>query len=136
MTTTNTNGYHTTTIIPTIEAADPAADLCALDDCLDDLNEAMQHAAAARLELDRLQRHLESVEAGHVLSIEGGNAEQRKARLTLALNDDAEHLRTVQAIDQERGRLYDAERRITVAKGRSRAIHASLSLRIGTERYE
>jgi small-conductance mechanosensitive channel len=134
MTMTNNGTYTTTLIVPTIEATDLRADLDALDDCLDDLNEAMQQTAMARLEIDRLGRHLESVEAGHILAIEGGNAEQRKARLTLALLDDAEHVRTVRAIDQERARLYDSERRITVAKGRARAIHAGISLRLGAER--
>ncbi len=121
----------TDTII-TIERTDPRADLDAYEGCIHDLDRALADAAAARMVLDAATLTLERLEAGHVLSIEGGNAETRKARLTLTLADDARHEQTVRVIDQERTRLLDAERRVTLAKERCRLIRAALAI-IGEE---
>ena len=120
------NGHQSTTI-PAIEHADRLAELDAWDDALHDLDVALAEAAAARLSLDQLHRTLERIEASAVLSIEGGNAETRKARLVLTLADDARHEQTVKAIDQERARLFDAERRVTLAKERCRLIRAAIA---------
>jgi uncharacterized membrane protein YdfJ with MMPL/SSD domain len=131
----STNGYHTTApTVPTIpvipvEPMPGLADLDAWEDAIAELDAAMRDAADARLSIDRLHRKLEALEAGHILTIEGGNAEQRKARLTLALNDDAGHLRTVQAIDACRARLLEAERRVHVGTERCRLLRAALALR-------
>lgn len=94
-----------------------------------DLDDALAAAAAARLAIDRLHRSLEHIESSVVLTIEGGNAETRKAKLTLALADTPRHEQTVAAIDTERTRLLDAERRATVAKERARLLRAVLALR-------
>jgi hypothetical protein len=127
---TTMNG--TATIIPpalsVIEVHDARADLDAWDDAITDLDAALTTAADARLTLERQQRHLEAIEASVVLSIDGKNAEERKARLVLALNDDARHLATVRKIDEQRARLLDAERRTTVAKERCRLLRSGLAL--------
>ena len=128
----NRNGTATrdehTTGIPTVEQADPRTELDAWDDAITDLDTALAEAAAARLALDQLHRTLERIEASAVLSIEGGNAETRKARLTLALAGDARHQQTVSSIEAERCRLLDAERRLQVSKERCRLLRASVSL--------
>lgn len=134
MTSTYTNGTRPTTAAPfLIETADLRAELDALEDCITDLDRALGTAADARLRLDKLNRELEAIEASILLGIEGGNAEQRKARLVLALGDDDRHVRTVQAIDAERARLLDAERRAQVARERCRLLRASLALAGGTD---
>lgn len=112
----------------TIAAHDPARDLDAWDDAITDLNDALTDVAAARLTLDHLHRTLDAVEASVSLSTEGKNAEERKARLTLALIDDPRHQQTVSSIAVQRNRLLDAERRVMVAKERCRLLRTSLTL--------
>ena len=127
--TTMLNSRHTRTItVPTIEPADVRADLDTWDDTITVLNDALLDAAAARLRLDQLHCQLESIEASVMLTIEGGNAEARKARLTLALTDDHRHAETVTAIDVQRARLLDAERRVQMAKEQTRLLRAALAL--------
>ena len=123
------NGYHTgVATVPPIEHTNLQADLDTWDDAIAMLNDALVDAATARLRLDQLHRTLEAVEASASLTIEGKNAEERRARLVLVLTDDHRRAETVTAIDVQRARLLDAERRVQVAKERTRLLRASLAL--------
>ena len=117
------------TLLPTLDRTGAGTDLQAWSDTIAALDGALREAAAARLRIESLHRQLECIEASTLLGIEGANAETRKARLTLALADDTRHRVTVGAIDAERVRLVDAERRITTAKERCRLLRASCALR-------
>ncbi len=112
----------------TIAAHDPARDLDAWDDAITDLNDALTDVAAARLTLDQLHRTLDAVEASLSLMVEGKNADERKARLLLVLNDDSRHQQTVSSIAVQRNRLLDAERRVMVAKERCRLLRSAVAL--------
>ena len=128
MTTTNGRVNAAISAVPAIERHDPRADLDAWDSAIADLDAAYTTAAQARLALERHQRHLEAIEASVALGIEGKNAEERRARLVLALNDDPRHLAAVRAIDEHRAQLLDAERRVQVTKERCRLMRAALAL--------
>ena len=117
------------TAAPTIEPYDCRAELDAWDDTIAALDAALEDAAADRRAIETETLSLERLEAGHVLSIDGGNAEQRKARLTLALADDARYQAAASRLAAARQRLLDAERRVCIAKERCRLIRASLALR-------
>ena len=117
-----------TATIPTLEAFDPRAELDAWDACIAELDRALRDAAEARLDLDALAVTLDRLEAGHALSIEGGNAESRKARLTLAMADDGRYERARLAQQDARRCLLDAERRAELARQRCRLLRAALSI--------
>ena len=112
---------NTPTMAPPALLEEWAAEIAALDAALTDV-------AAARADIDTETTTLERVEASAVLSIEGGNAETRKARLTLLLADDARYQAHDQALRTARLRLLDAERRVSVSKERCRRVRASLAL--------
>lgn len=111
-----------------IEPRDPRTDLDAWDDLIVELDQALRDASAARLAIDQEETTLERIEAGHISTIEGGNAETRKARLTLALADDARYQSHLQSLTEARRKAFDADRRVTVTKERCRLMRTSLSV--------
>ncbi len=124
------NGTITTRPALTIERYDLRADLDAWDDAISALDAALCDASAARLTIDTEAEALERLEAAHVLAIDGGNAETRKARLTLALADDPDFQRHAQALREARHRLMNAERATTVARERCRLLRVTASLSV------
>jgi hypothetical protein len=102
-----------------------AADFDLWDTTIAELSAALAHAAAACARIEAESEVLVRIEAGHVLDITGGNAEERKARLTLALADDARHSAQTTALREARGQLADADRRIQVARERCRLLRAA-----------
>ncbi len=119
-----------TATVPTISIEQPhlADELDAWDDCISTLNQALQDIATARLSIEQEEQALDRLEASHVLSIEGGNAETRKARLTLELADDSRYQAHLRALRQARHDLMDADRRVAVTKERCRLLRATVSL--------
>lgn len=57
---------------------------------------------AAKMQLATSERTLADIEAQTALSVEGKNAEERKARLSIALKTDAVYVRWAKAADVER----------------------------------
>ena len=114
--------------IPAIEPADRTTDLDAWDDCISAMDAALSDAAGARREIDELSTMLERIEASRVLSVEGKNAEERKARLTLELADDARYQAAFAERSDARERLADADRRVLVGRERCRLLRAVLAL--------
>ena len=112
---------------------DPRSDLDLWDDAIIDLDIALQDAAHARAIIDRESTALDRIEASHVLGIEGGNAETRRARLTLVLADDARYQVHQERLREARMQLMDAERRVTVAKERCRLLRTSIALTANDE---
>ena len=111
-----------------IEAFDRAAELDAWDTTIGDLDAALRDTAGARREIDELGAVLERIEASAVLSIDGPNAEARKARLTLELADDGRYCGALADLRGARERLADADRRVTVSRERCRLLRAALAL--------
>jgi hypothetical protein len=126
--TTTLNGTTATPALPTIEPYDPRAELDAWEDGIAAMDAAMRDAAGARREIDELSTLLERLEASKVLTVEGKNAEERKARLTLELADDARYRGALADLRAARERLADADRRVLVSRERCRLLRAALAL--------
>jgi hypothetical protein len=107
---------------------DARAELQAWEAAIIDLDQALADVAAARALIDAESTLLDRLEASKVLSIEGPNAEARKARLTLELADDARYQAHLDSIRQARERLADADRRVAVARERCRLLRAALTV--------
>ena len=112
--------------MPAIEPTDRIADLDAWDDCIAAMDGALRDTAGARREIDELSTALERIEASKVLTVEGKNAEERKARLTLELADDARYCGVLADLRSARERLADADRRVLVSRERCRLLRAAL----------
>lgn len=108
---------------------DAQAELRAWEEAIVDLDRALIDTTAARVQIDAESTLLDRLEAGKVLSIEGPNAEARKARLTLELADDARYQAGLGSLRQARERLADADRRVAVARERCRLLRAALAVR-------
>ena len=119
--------------LPVIERYDPAGELDLWDEAIADLSLAMRDAAEARAQIDALTVQLDRLEAGAVLAVEGKNESERKARLTLALADDARYETCRQRLAEARQALWDAERRVAVTKERCRLLRLSVTLAAGRE---
>jgi hypothetical protein len=107
---------------------DARAELQAWEAAITDLDQALADLAGARAMIDTESAMLDRLEASKVLSIEGPNAEARKARLTLELVDDARYQAHLLSLRQARERLADADRRVAVAKERCRLLRAALAV--------
>ncbi|MGE0545287.1 MAG: hypothetical protein AB7R89_34440 [Dehalococcoidia bacterium] len=107
---------------------DARAELQAWEVAITDLDQALADLAGARAMIDAESNLLDRLEASRVLSIEGPNAEARKARLTLELADDARYQTHLSALRQARERLADADRRVAVARERCRLLRAALTV--------
>ena len=116
------------TTTPAALHSDQQAQFEQWEECIAALDQALTDAAAARAAIDAESVTLERLEASAVLGIEGGNAETRKARLTLALADDARYQHHAQRLQDARQRHLDAERRVQVSKERCRLLRATLAL--------
>ncbi len=68
------------------------------------------------------------LETAVTLRIEGGNEQQRKARITLALAELPAHQCVAAKARNARERLAAAERRAVVAKERYRLLRAAIGL--------
>jgi hypothetical protein len=110
------------------QQVDARAELQAWEVAITDLDQAMADLAGARAMIDAESNLLDRLEASKVLSIEGPNAEARKARLTLELADDARYQTHLAALRQARERLADADRRVAVARERCRLLRAALTV--------
>lgn len=110
------------------QQADARAELHAWESAIADLDQALADLAGSRAMIDAESGMLDRLEAGKVLSIEGPNAEARKARLTLELADDARYQSHLASLRQARERLADADRRVAVAKERCRLLRAALAV--------
>jgi len=73
------------------------------------------------------------IEAAKALSIEGPNAEARKARLSLELADDARYLAALARRRALRERLMGAEMRAELCRQRCRLLRAALRVDGGVE---
>jgi hypothetical protein len=109
--------------------ADASAELDAWGTAIADLDAAMADLAGARTEIEALSNVLDRMEASKVLSIEGPNAEARKARLTLELADDGRYQSALADLRRARERVADADRRVAVARERCRLLRAALMLK-------
>ncbi len=111
-----------------MQQPDPRAELEAWQTAIGDLDRALVDLTAARTEIEAHSNLLDRIEASKVLTIEGGNAETRKARLTLELADDARYQSHLNGLRIARERLADADRRVAVAKERCRLLRAALTV--------
>ena len=103
------------------------------DDAIGALDVALTDAAAARRDLADAQSEMDCLEAAVMLRIEGGNAEQRKARITLALAELPAYQGVAAEARNARVRLADAGQRATIAKERCRLVRAALTTRVNGE---
>jgi hypothetical protein len=92
------------------------------------LNLALTDAARARDRMAEVAEALSLIEAEVSLAIDGGNAEQRKARLTLALAEHSSYQEARTAQREARLRLADAERRIELARHQCRLLREAVRL--------
>lgn len=111
-----------------VPQADARAELEAWEDAIRALDQGLVDIAAARAAIDAEELALERIEAATMLTIEGNNAETRKAKLTLALAEDPRYQARLDGLRAARERLADADRRVAVAKERCRLLRASLAL--------
>ncbi len=111
-----------------MKQSEPQAELAAWQEAIADLDQALRDLTAARTEIEAQSNLLDRIEATKVLTIEGGNAETRKARLTLELADDGRYQAQLNCMRMARERLADADRRVAVAKERCRLLRASLAV--------
>ena len=127
--TPNTNGS-----APSIERPDPRAELDIYDDTIAALDAAYRDADAARRELDAARRDMDVAEARIIVAdIEGKNEGERKARLLLALLDDAAYRDADQRAQDAVEALRPAERHVRVLTERCRLLRAALALATGRD---
>jgi hypothetical protein len=107
---------------------DAAAELEAWEDAITALDQGLSDIAAARSVIEAETMALDQIEASTLLTIEGNNAETRKAKLTLALAEEPQYQARIAGQRAARERLADADRRVAVAKERCRLLRASLSM--------
>jgi hypothetical protein len=98
------------------------------EDAISLLDGALRDVTAARAAIELESQTLERLEASRVLTIEGGNAETRKARLTLELADDTRYQAHLANLRAARERLADADRRVAIQRERCRLLRATLAL--------
>ena len=124
MRTPNMNGT-----VPSIERPDPRAELDAYDDMIAALDHAYRDADAARREIDAARRDMDIAEARIIVAgVEGKNEAERKARLLLALLDDAAYRDADQRAQDAAEALRHAERQVRILTERCRLLRAALAL--------
>jgi len=111
-----------------VQQTDARAELEAWREAIGALDVALADLAGARASIEAESQMLERIEASKVLTIEGANAETRKAKLTLELADDARYELTAKALRAARARLADADRRVTIERERCRLLRAALTV--------
>ncbi len=99
-----------------------------LDDLIAALDEALANQTAARLVIADAELEMSIIEASVTLTVEGRNETERKARLTLALAEDAGYRTHAQAARDARLAMWEAERAIAVVKQRIGLVRAALAL--------
>ena len=101
------------------------------EDAIDALNLALTDAAVCRDRLAGLSDLMECEEAKATLEATGGNAEQRKAAVTLALHADGAAYADLTAQSRAiRLKLADAERRAEIARQRCRLLREAVALQV------
>jgi hypothetical protein len=99
----------------------PAELATAYQVCINSLDEYLQDAAAARLELDRAERAVALFEAARLVAgVDGSNEQTRKANLAIALEADTDYRVLRDAGVLVRQRVSDADRQITVTREQAR----------------
>ena len=99
-----------------------------LDTLITDLGDALAEQNAARLVAADAETEMEMRAASVSLIIDGRNEGERKARLTLALGEDAGYQQLAQAARHARAGLHDADRTITIVKARMALVRAALAV--------
>lgn len=103
-----------------------------LNTLIADLDAVLADQSAARLTIADAEAEMSLIEASLALTTEGKNESERKARLTLALRDDAGYQELARVARDSRAALYDADRRLAVIKERCRLVRAALALLTGS----
>jgi hypothetical protein len=133
MTTNGTAALASQSIAPTIEAPDAAADLDQYEDGISALGAALTAITYSRGLVEDAALTLERIEAGHVIDIEGGNADTRKARLTPELADDARYEAARKVHREARETLATAERAAELSRQRLRLLRLAIEQRIAVQ---
>ncbi len=107
------------------------AELESWDDAIAALDAALADAAAARRELADAERKTDLLEARALLSVNGGNAETRKAALGVQLAESPAYQCLISEARMARERLADAERRATILRQRCRLHQSAVAVAIG-----
>ena len=110
-----------------------AALLDELDDLISSLDATLADQRTARLVLADAESEAAIIEASITLTVEGRNEQERRARLTLALRDDAGYQELTRVAREARASLYDCERRLAVLKARVGLVRAAIALHIGRD---
>ena len=113
--------------------ADPRTALAEWEREIKRLDVALRDAATARERISVHEEHKALAEAELVLKTDGRNAEERKARVQVALLEDDIWPGADVAEREARERLADAERRIALSKERCRLLRAAVALHTGEE---
>ncbi len=110
------------------------ADLDARDTAIAELNLALTAAAVARDWLADIALRMDIEEARAVVGTVGGNAESRKASVTLFLHEHCPEYQALLSQQREaRLRLADAERRAEIARQQSRLLREAVRLQVTVE---
>jgi hypothetical protein len=110
-----------------------AALLDELDTLITELAAIVAEQGAARAVLADTESELAVIEASLSLSIEGRNEQERKARLVLALHEDAGFQELTRIVREARASIHQTEGRMLVTKERCRLVRAALEL-VGAHR--
>jgi hypothetical protein len=96
-----------------------------IDDAINEMQRAMQDAAAAKMEARRLSIEMQIMVAKHQLAA-APNARTRKALLTLALADDARYQARLGLLHATKMQAAEAETRAAVAREQAQTFRAEL----------
>jgi hypothetical protein len=89
--------------------------------CINSLDERLQAASRAGLELDVADRAVTPFEAARLIAgIDGSNEQTRKANLAIALEADDDYRVLRDAAVEIRQRVSDADREVTVTREQAR----------------
>lgn len=105
-----------------------AALLDEFDTLITRMDDALAEQTTARAVLAGAESEMAVIEASHQLGIEGKNEAERKARLVLALRDDAAFQTFVAAAREARATLAEVDRVLIVTRYRIQLVRAALVL--------
>jgi hypothetical protein len=101
------------------------------DTVIEELNATLGRLNAARHDLTEAEEELTVIEARAVLEVSGGNAETRRAQLTLLLAEHPTYQRTAARVKASQEGVREAERHLSVLKERGRLLRAATALIAG-----
>ena len=121
------------TAVDTCTVRDTMADragalLDELDTLIAQLDAALTEANTARLVIGDAETEMEMRAASAALLVEARNEAERKARLTLALGEDAGYQQLATTVRHARASLLTAERTASITKQRMALVKAALAL--------